>query len=126
MLFRSDYMFIYDGSTTNAPLIGKYTNNVSPGNINSTGSSLLIEFRSDCATNLAGWAATYTSNAVATTTTTSDVTPPTTSASSIGAWSTTTFTETFTDADNAGGSGLDKSFYQNQSHLYYQRPQRFP
>ena len=107
-----DYMFIYDGNTTNAPLIGKYTNNVSPGNINSTGSSLLIEFRSDCATNLTGWAATYTSNAVPTSTIAADITPPTTSASSIGAWSTTTFTETFTDADNVGGSGLDKSFYQ--------------
>lgn len=107
-----DYLFIYDGSTTNAPLIGKYTNNVSPGNINSTGSSLLIEFRSDCATNLAGWAATYTSNAVATSTTSSDVTAPTTAASSLGAWKTANFTETFTDADNAGGSGLDKSFYQ--------------
>ncbi len=107
-----DYMFIYDGATTNSPLIGKYTNNVSPGNINSTGSSLLIEFRSDCASNLAGWAATYTSNAVPTSTTVADITAPTTLASSVGAWKTTNFTETFTDADNAGGSGLDKSFYQ--------------
>jgi hypothetical protein len=107
-----DYMFIYDGATTSSPLIGKYTNNVSPGNINSTGSSLLIEFRSDCATNQAGWAATYTSNAVPTSTTSSDVIAPTTLASSVGAWKTANFTETFTDADNAGGSGLDKSFYQ--------------
>lgn len=102
-----DYMFIYDGATTNSPLIGKYTNNVSPGNINSTGSSLLIEFRSDCATTLAGWAATYTSNAVATSTV--DNIAPTTVASSTGAWKTTTFTETFADADNVG---IDKSFYQ--------------
>ena len=107
-----DYMFIYDGATTSSPLIGKYTNNVSPGNINSTGASLLIEFRSDCATNLAGWAATYTSNAVPTSTTTADNIAPTTVASSVGAWKTTNFTETFTDADNTGGSGLDKSFYQ--------------
>ena len=107
-----DYMFIYDGATTSSPLIGKYTNNISPGNINSTGSSLLIEFRSDCATNLAGWAATYTSNAVPTSTTTTDNVAPTTLASSVGAWKTANFTETFTDADNAGGSGLDKSFYQ--------------
>jgi N-acetyl-anhydromuramyl-L-alanine amidase AmpD len=107
-----DYMFIYDGATTNSPLIGKYTSNVSPGNINSTGSSLLIEFRSDCATNQAGWAATYTSNAVPTSTTSTDNIAPTTLASSVGAWKTANFTETFTDADNAGGSGLDKSFYQ--------------
>lgn len=37
---------------------------------------------------------------------------PTTTATSIGLWKTTNFTETFTDIDNAGGSGIDKSFYQ--------------
>lgn len=107
-----DYMFIYDGSTTSSPLIGKYTGAVSPGNINSTGSSLLIEFRSDCATNATGWVASYTSNAVPTSTTTTDNVSPTTIASSVGAWKTASFAETFTDADNVGGSGLEKSFYQ--------------
>lgn len=107
-----DYLFIYDGATVNSPLIGKYTNTVSPGNINSTGSSLLVEFRSDCATTLAGWAATYTTNGVGTPTTTADVIVPTTAISSVGAWKTANFTATFTDADNAGGSGLEKSYYQ--------------
>lgn len=107
-----DYLFIYDGDNVNAPLIGKYTSTVSPGNINSTGSSLLIEFRSDCATTAAGWVATYTTNGVGTPTTTADVTAPTTAVSSTGAWKTASFTATFNDADNAGGSGLEKSYYQ--------------
>lgn len=107
-----DYMFIYDGSTVNSPLIGKYTSTVSPGNINSTGSSLLIEFRSDCATTAAGWAATYTTNAVSTPSTSTDIIAPTTAVSTVGAWKTASFTGTFTDADNAGGSGLEKSYYQ--------------
>jgi hypothetical protein len=108
-----DYLFIYDGATVNSPLIGKYTSTVSPGNINSTGSSLLIEFRSDCATTAAGWAATYTTNAVVTQTTPSaDNIVPTTTISTPGAWKTANFTASFTDADNVGGSGLEKSYYQ--------------
>lgn len=107
-----DYMFIYDGNSTSSPLIGKYTNTVSPGTINSTGPNLLIEFRSDCATTATGWIATYTSNAAPTPTTTSDVTAPTTSVATVGTWQTANFTSTFTDADNSGGSGLEKSYYQ--------------
>ncbi len=108
-----DYLFIYDGATVNSPLIGKYTNTVSPGNINSTGSSLLIEFRSDCATTATGWAATYTTNAVVTPTTPStDNVVPTTAITTSGAWQTANFPASFTDADNVGGSGLEKSYYQ--------------
>lgn len=107
-----DYMFIYDGNSVNSTLIGKYTSTVSPGNINSTGANLLIEFRSDCATMASGWAATYTTNAVVTSTTVTDVVAPTTQIATTGAWKTASFTTTFTDADNAGGSGLEKSYYQ--------------
>lgn len=108
-----DYMFIYDGNSVNSTLIGKYTNTVSPGNINSTGANLLIEFRSDCATTKAGWAATYTTNAVVTPTASpTETIVPTTLVSSVGAWKTANFTTTFTDADNPGGSGLEKSYYQ--------------
>lgn len=106
---KYDYLFIYDGNNVNAPLIGKYTSTVTPGNINSSGSSLLIEFRSDCATTNPGWVATYTTNA--TVTNTLDAVNPTTQVNTTNAWDTTAFNAFFTDAD-AGGSGLEKSYYQ--------------
>lgn len=56
-----DNLFIYDGNSIDAPLIGSYTGTNSPGNITSTGSALTVEFRSDCATMSTGWAANYTS-----------------------------------------------------------------
>lgn len=104
-----DFLFLYDGSSVNSPLIGKYTNTVSPGNVNSSGTTLLAEFRSDCATTSPGWVATYTSNAVPTNTV--DNVIPTTQVSTTGAWQTANFTSAFSDAD-AGGSGLEKSYYQ--------------
>lgn len=113
-----DHLFIYDGATTSSPLIGKYTGNVSPGSIISTSGSLLVEFRSDCATNNTGWVANYSATGSGTTssgggtTTPTDIIAPTTVATSTNIWQTANFTETFTDADNTGGSGLDKSFYQ--------------
>jgi N-acetyl-anhydromuramyl-L-alanine amidase AmpD len=105
-----DHLFIYDGGNINSPLIGKYTGTVSPGPVTSTNDSLLVEFRSDCATFASGWAATYTT--VTTATLTPDITSPNTTVSTLGAWKTASFTATFTDADNVGGSGLEKGYYQ--------------
>lgn len=105
-----DYLFIYDGSTSSAPLIGTYTGTNSPGTITSTGGALLIEFRSDCATTASGWAANWTSTN--TPSGPSDMIAPSTSINTPNNWKTQDFTATFTDADNAGGSGLEKSFYQ--------------
>src|SRR6218665_574577 len=105
-----DYLYIYDGATNTAPLIGTYTGTTSPGTVVSSGGSLLIEFRSDCATVAAGWNASWTS--IIPTTTPPDATPPTTAISSPPQWVTQSFTTTFTDQDNAGGSGLEKSYYQ--------------
>lgn len=105
-----DYLYIYDGATNSAPLIGTYTGTNSPGTVVSSGGSMLIEFRSDCATVAAGWNATWTS--VIPTSTPPDATPPTTVISTPPQWATQAFTTTFTDQDNAGGSGLDKSYYQ--------------
>lgn len=56
-----DFLLIYDGATTDAPLLGKYTGTTSPGMITSSGGSLLLEFRSDCATTATGWAINYSS-----------------------------------------------------------------
>jgi hypothetical protein len=103
-----DYMYVYDGASTTSPLLGRFTGTSLPGTIVSSGGSLLLDFRSDCATVDSGWACTYTSNA----STGSDVTAPTTVSTVNGNWQTQNFTATFTDADNVGGSGLEKSYYQ--------------
>ena len=42
--------------------------------------------------------------------------PPTTSINCPNSWKTTNFSASFNDADNTGGSGLDKSFYQVQDY----------
>ncbi|MFI5150215.1 MAG: GH25 family lysozyme [Bacteroidia bacterium] len=45
-----------------------------------------------------------------------DTIAPTTTAATLPAWETGNFTESFTDVDNSGGSGIEKSFYQA---IYY-------
>jgi N-acetyl-anhydromuramyl-L-alanine amidase AmpD len=105
-----DYMYIYDGATVNDPLIGRYTGTTGPGVITSSSGSLLIDFRSDCATTNAGWAASYTSNAAPPQP--SDNVVPTTSVFSNGNWQTQNFTAAIVDADNGGGSGIEKGYYQ--------------
>lgn len=57
-----DYMYIYDGNSVWSTQIGYYTGTTSPGTITSSGGSITIEFRSDCATTAVGWAATWTSS----------------------------------------------------------------
>lgn len=105
-----DYLYIYDGATNSAPLIGTYTGTTSPGTITSSSGALLIEFRSDCATTAAGWVANWTS--VITNPTLGDAVPPMTTVSVPTSWITADFTASYTDTDNSGGSGIDKSFYQ--------------
>ncbi|MEI6750821.1 MAG: CUB domain-containing protein, partial [Bacteroidota bacterium] len=95
-----DFMYIYDGSTIWAPLIGRF-NTISPGSVTSSGGALTIEFRSDCATNAAGWVANWTSVQP-------DTVLPTTTISAPNNWKTADFTATFTDADN---TGVEKAFY---------------
>lgn len=105
-----DYLFLYNGGSVNSPLIGKYSGTVNPGPVTSTNDSLLVEFRSDCATISSGWVASYTTNVVVTSTV--DVIAPTTSVTTTGAWKTAAFTATITDKDNTGGSGIEKGYYQ--------------
>ena len=61
-----DYIYIYDGNSVWSPLIGIYTGTNNPGTVTSSGGALAIEFRSDCATNNAGWQATWTCSTVLT------------------------------------------------------------
>lgn len=100
-----DYLYIYDGNTINAPLLGTYTGSSIPGPVTSTGSTMLLRFRSDCATTAPGWAATYT------TVPSSDVIAPTTTVNTVAAWYDSSFVAGYTDADNIGGSGLQQRFY---------------
>lgn len=104
-----DYLYIYDGNSINAPLIGYYTGTNSPGTITSSGGSLTFEWRSDCATTATGWNASWTSTI---NNTQADVTAPTTQVSINGIWQTQNFSATFAESDNVGGSGLEKSYYQ--------------
>jgi N-acetyl-anhydromuramyl-L-alanine amidase AmpD len=103
-----DYMYIYDGASTTSPLLGRFTGTALPGTFTSSGGSLLLDFRSDCATVDSGWAVSYSSNSGSG----ADVIAPTTQSSVSNTWQTQNFTATFTDADNAGGSGLEKRYYQ--------------
>lgn len=51
-----DFLWIYDGDNVFAPLLGRW-NTLSPGSVTSSGNSICVEFRSDCATTAGGWTA---------------------------------------------------------------------
>ena len=104
-----DYMYLYDGTTTAAPLLGVYTGTTLPPNVSSTGTSLLIEFRSDCATTAAGWQLSWSGVPGPVP---GDVIAPTSVVSFSNNWKTTNFLSDFADADNSGGSGVHHKFYQ--------------
>ena len=55
-----DYLYVYNGPTTDAPLIGSYTGTQIPGPFTSTAAdgSLTFEFISDMGVTAAGWSAT--------------------------------------------------------------------
>jgi N-acetyl-anhydromuramyl-L-alanine amidase AmpD len=107
---RWDYLYIYDGATINSPLIGYYTGTTSPGTVTSTGNALTFEFRSDCATTAPGWEAIWNTSSSSNPVT--DNINPTTQVAVPNTWVTGNFNATFTDSDNVGGSGIEKSFYQ--------------
>jgi spore germination protein YaaH len=99
-----DSLWIYNGTNANAPLLGVYTGTNSPGTVSSTGPSITIRFKSDNNTVNPGFTAIWNC--------TSDNISPATQIAVPAGWITQDFPATFTDADNANGSGLDKSFYQ--------------
>lgn len=105
-----DYLFIYDGNTIDAPLIGTYTSTNSPGTITSSGSSLLFEFRSDCGTVAAGWAASWTSIVP-------NTIPPTTAIENLSDWKTNVWTANFTD--NAVGTVSQKYYLAGSKPTAY-------
>ena len=99
-----DSLYLFDGPTTASPLLGAYSGTVIPGIINSTGSSITVKFKSDGSTNKGGFRAIW--NCI------QDGTSPTTQVTAPAGWITQNFVTTYTDADNLGGTGIEKSFYQ--------------
>lgn len=75
-----DSLFIYDGSDTNAPLIGGYSGTTNPGTIIATGNSLTLRFFSDIATSEAGWEAYWSCS--------TDMIAPYTEIQNISSWKT--------------------------------------
>ena len=99
-----DSLYLYDGTTTASPLLGAYSGTVIPGIINSSGPVITLKFKSDGATNKAGFKAIW--NCI------QDNTSPTTQINVPSGWITQDFMATYADADNTGGTGIEKSFYQ--------------
>jgi hypothetical protein len=109
-----DFLYVYNGDNLNAPLIGRYTGSTIPAPITSSGNALLVQFRSDCATVAAGWAASWSSNVNVPPT---DTIRPVTSVNVPGTWITQNFTAAFSDVDNVNGSGIEKGYYS--VHYYH-------
>ena len=105
-LRTTDTLFLYNGPSTASPLIGTYSGTISPGSFSTNTGHLTVRFKSASSptTTAAGWQATYQCVI--------DNIPPTTSVSIPSGWITNDFTASYTDADNTGGTGIDKSFYQ--------------
>jgi spore germination protein YaaH len=99
-----DSLYIYDGPSISSPTLAVRTGTAIPGIIQSTGPFLTLRFKSDGATNRAGFKALWECQL--------DNTPPTTQISSVSGWITNDFIVNYTDADNVNGSGLEDSFYQ--------------
>uniref|UniRef100_A0A3Q3MXM2 Cubilin n=1 Tax=Mastacembelus armatus TaxID=205130 RepID=A0A3Q3MXM2_9TELE len=57
---RFDYVAVYDGQDTLAPLLGQFCGTVLPPNLRSSTNQLFIVFRTDASVNGIGWRATYT------------------------------------------------------------------
>ena len=100
-----DTLFIYNGNSTSSPTLGVYTGTLnSTFTLTSTSPSVTIRFKSDGGTVQSGFKAIWTCI--------QDNTNPTTQITTPNSWITQNFTATYTDADNVGGSGIEKSFYQ--------------
>lgn len=99
-----DYLYVYDGDTTAAPLLRRLTGSSLPATITTSGAALL-ELRTDCSNPMAGWQLTYQATTGAGT---PDATPPTTHIGPAPDWVTQNFSISFSDSDNVG---VEKAFY---------------
>ncbi len=99
-----DTLWLYDGPSTNSPLIGAYTGSNGPGTVTASGNAITLRFKSDGATTARGWTAVWHCS--------TDTTPPTTAIDTLDDWQTDDFQTSFTDMDS--GTGLKARYYQVQ------------
>lgn len=104
-----DYLYVYDGATMDAPLIDVYTGSDIPDVLTSSGSSILLEFRSDCSTTDAGWEIVWSALEGDGE---GDELPPATAVLFDDDWATDDFFAGFEDTDDSLGSGVQYRFYQ--------------
>ena len=56
-----DKVYVYDGSSTSAPLLGSFSGSSIPGPLTSSGGTMLVHFTSDGSVTESGWSAGYES-----------------------------------------------------------------
>jgi hypothetical protein len=105
-----DTLWLYNGPSTLSPLIGKYTGSNSPGSVGGSSPSITVRFKSAGTTPGSGFQAIWDCNGGIVPG--PDTTRPTTVVVPPAGWITGNFNCAFTDADNTGGSGVEKCFYQ--------------
>ena len=59
---NTDHLYVYNGSNTNAPLLGSFTGNNLPSGVQSTGNSILLYFVSGPTGTAKGWKVSYYKN----------------------------------------------------------------
>jgi spore germination protein YaaH len=113
-LGSGDVLHLYAGTGTNAPLLGSYTGNNSPGTVSSSNGAITVRFVSDASGTGLGFKAIWTCEQH------TDNVPPTTVIDVSSDWKTEDFSVNFIDEDD--DSGVDKRFYQvsdfDGSHWY--------
>ena len=88
----NDYLRLYNGSTTAAPLIGSFTGSNNPGSLISNSGAFTLQFHSNASTNNQGFSLVYQCEQAP-----SDTVRPITFIDSIAHWQTQDFIVTFHD-----------------------------
>lgn len=60
-----DFLHIYEGDSSNSPIIGSFQGSIAPERLESSGDSLFLAFRSDASVGMSGFAIEYKGNILA-------------------------------------------------------------
>jgi spore germination protein YaaH len=101
----NDILWLYDGSSTAAPLLGSFTGSTNPGTLVASSGSFTLKFRSNASTNNPGFILSYQCELPP-----NDTIAPFTFIDTISNWQTQDFAVTFHDSDDM--SGIQKAYYQ--------------